>query len=79
MRRPLDRRYYDDAHFAALVSQLENFLATADFTTTDIREALLLAQIKHEMSHPRPVTFSPDLQRQIDFMTKDSQEESGKD
>lgn len=70
MNRTLDRRYEDDSKFRMLVDHIEAFLSTTDFTTTDMREALLLAQIRHEMRHPRPVVFSADLTRQLESMMK---------
>ncbi len=70
MRRShADQRYLDDAKFKALVDTLEAMTAHGEFTPTEVREALLLAQLRYEMANPRAITFSPDLQRQIDFMS----------
>ncbi len=65
--RSLDQRYLDDPQFAMLVKHFEAMFTTAQFTPTEIREAAMLAQMRYEMNHPRLVTFSPDLRRELEF------------
>lgn len=53
-----EERYTRDPHFHALVHQLYDLLIGARFTSTELREALILALIKYEREHPRPMSFS---------------------
>lgn len=65
-----DDRMRNDPFFASLVKQLEAAIEFGDFTPSEVREALLLAQMRFEMNHPRPITFSPDLMRELEFRMK---------
>jgi hypothetical protein len=47
-RLPPDVRYYRDATFAHLVNMLEHALHLCEYTPTEIREAAMLAAIRHE-------------------------------
>jgi hypothetical protein len=50
-------RYQRDATFAALVNMMESHLHTADFTPTELREAVMLAAIRYESRRvPQRVT-----------------------
>ncbi len=50
-------RYQRDPMFAALVNMLESSLHTADFTPTELREAVMLAAIRYESRRtPQRVT-----------------------
>lgn len=50
-------RYQRDATFAALVDMMESSLHTADFTPTELREAVMLAAIRYESRRtPQRVT-----------------------
>jgi len=64
-----DERYRRDPHFAALVDMLHNTIKKADFTPTEIREALMLAQIQYEAMNVRPIMLSTDLLRQLGMKT----------
>lgn len=48
-------RYHTDAHFRQLVDMLYIAVEQAQFTPTEIREAVMLAQIKFEELHIRPL------------------------
>ena len=66
----LDDRYLNDPAFHALVQMIEAQIEHGQFTPSEIREALMFAQLRNEMINPRPVTFSPDLMRHLEFMMK---------
>lgn len=51
---PADR-YHHDPHFRQLVDMLYVAVEQAQFTPTEIREAVMLAQIKFEELHIRPL------------------------
>jgi hypothetical protein len=67
--KTLDQRVLDDPQFAALVKHFEMFYETLQFTPSEIREAALLAQMRHEMRYPRLTYFSEDVMREIEFRT----------
>lgn len=67
MLKHADDRMRNDPKFAALVKQLEAAIQFGDFTPSEIREALLLAQIRYEMTNPRPITFSRELTNELEF------------
>lgn len=54
MTNPRDR-YLTDGHFRTLVDALYCALEAAQFTPTEVREAAMLAQIKYEELHIRPM------------------------
>lgn len=70
MLRHADDRMRNDPLFAALVKQLEAAIQQGQFTPSEIREALLVAQVKYEMEHPRPITFSPSLTMELEYMMR---------
>lgn len=41
-------RFHHDPAFSALVTLMESYLHTADFTPTELREAVMLAAIRYE-------------------------------
>jgi len=50
-------RYRHDPAFSALVTMMESYLHTADFTPTELREAVILAAIRYESRRvPKHVT-----------------------
>lgn len=51
-------RYQNDPTFHALVDMMTCELERGQFTPTEIREAAMLAQIRHEEIHPRATFFS---------------------
>ncbi len=54
-RTPPTERYHTDPHFRQLVDMLYVAVEQAQFTPTEIREAVMLAQIKYEEVHIRPL------------------------
>lgn len=66
---PADKRYRDDMQFKSLVDTLYAMISRLDFTPTEIREAAMLAQLKYELDHPRPITLSADLMRELRLQT----------
>lgn len=70
MLKHADDRFRNDAVFASLVKTLEAAIEMGQFTPSEVREALLLAQMRSEMRNPRPITFSPDLMRELEFRMK---------
>lgn len=63
--KTLDQRFEQDSQFHALVKNLENIISTAQFTPSELREALMYAQIRYERKNPRMTTFSPDLEAEL--------------
>ena len=57
-----EERYIRDPHFHGLVRQLYQLISGAQFTPTELREALVLALTQYEWEHPRSMCFS-DVQR----------------
>ena len=51
-RLPPEERYQRDPAFHALVTMLRQAIANADYTPTELREAVTLACIQHEMNRP---------------------------
>jgi hypothetical protein len=64
-----DERYRRDPQFAQLVDMLYMFFKRAEFTPTELREACVLAQIKYEQHHPRPILFSTQLLKDMGMVT----------
>lgn len=50
-----ERRYHEDAAYAALVNALLSHIEEMLLTPTEVREAAMHACFLHEMRHPRPV------------------------
>jgi len=65
--KSIDDRYLRDPEFTRLVDTFYLFYKEAKMTPTEVREAALLAQIKYEMSYPRPITISNDLKMQLQY------------
>jgi len=49
------KKYQNDVEYRQLVDTLESFIAKAQYTPSEMREAVILACINHEMRNPRPV------------------------
>ncbi|MDP1774244.1 MAG: hypothetical protein Q8L15_18405 [Methylobacter sp.] len=58
MKTPRDK-YMNDPEYHRLVDMLENFVETARFTPSELREASVLACINYEMRHVREMTIDP--------------------
>ncbi len=54
-----NERYMRDPVFHALVDRLYEAIAGAQFTPTELREAVILAATKYEMTHVRDFTGNP--------------------
>lgn len=65
----IDERYRNDPLFHALVNVLIQHIEEMKLTPTEIREACILAQIKYESTHVRPLVFSREL---TDFIKRNS-------
>lgn len=50
-------RYQHDPRFKGLCNMLEGFLATTEFTPTEVREAAMVAIANHEARNQRPRMF----------------------
>ncbi len=48
-------RYYHDAQFRQMVDMLYSLILNAEYTPLEIREAIMLAQIKYEELNIRPL------------------------
>lgn len=64
MRRAIEERYANDPVFHALVEHIYHFLCAsykdgAQFTPTEVREAVFLATLKYEQTHTRPFLLQP--------------------
>lgn len=61
-----DERYRRDPAFKQLVDMLYMFFKKAEFSPTELREAVMLAQIKYEQHQsPRPIFFSTQLLQEM--------------
>ena len=58
MKSPREK-YLNDPEYHNLVRMLENFVETARFTPSELREAAVLACINYEMRHVREQTIDP--------------------
>lgn len=52
-----EQRYQRDPQFHRLVRMLENLIHNAEFTPTELREALILAQTNFELCRGVPTLF----------------------
>ena len=52
-------KYMNDPEYHSLVAMLEQFIETARFTPSELREACVLACINYEMRHVRAHTIDP--------------------
>jgi hypothetical protein len=57
MTLTVEERYQNDPEFHSLVDLLYKFVANGHFTPTELREAVILAATKYEMTHLRPRIF----------------------
>ena len=58
MQSPREK-YMNDPEYHSLVVMLEQFIETARFTPSELREAAVLACINYEMRHVRESTIDP--------------------
>ena len=58
MKSPREK-YMNDPEYHSLVIMLEQFIETARFTPSELREAAVLASINYEMRHIREQTIDP--------------------
>lgn len=54
----IQERYDSDPVFRSLVNAMQYYIEKAALTPTEIREAAMLAQIRYESRHPRPMQFT---------------------
>lgn len=59
LRRTPAERYQTDAAFHYLVASLGNLLAAADYTPSELREAVILAATIYTQRTIRPMIFGP--------------------
>ena len=52
-------KYLHDNSFKALVDQIESMLHGAQYTPTELREAVILAAIHFDLKQPRPIHLHP--------------------
>lgn len=58
MRSPREK-YMNDPDYHRLVDMLEQFVESAQFSPSELREASVLACINYEMRHVREITIDP--------------------
>jgi hypothetical protein len=58
-RLPPEIRYQQDPMFHALVDTLYLFIAKGEMTPTEVREAAILAAMRYEYLHVRPLVLGP--------------------
>jgi hypothetical protein len=58
--RSVEERYQNDPTFHALVDILYNQITNAQFTPSELREAVILAATRYEMNHVRRYIFRGD-------------------
>ena len=58
MKTPREK-YMNDPEYHRLVDMLEQFVDSARFTPSELREASVLACINYEMRHVRDMTIDP--------------------
>lgn len=61
MKTPKEK-YMNDPEYNYLVNMLENLIAQAHFTPSELREACILASINYEMRNIRHSTIHPKLE-----------------
>jgi hypothetical protein len=54
-----ESRYQRDPLFKQVVDAMESHIEALLLTPTELREAAMLACIKFELRHPRPMVFGP--------------------
>lgn len=68
MKTP-NEKYANDPSYRQLVDMLEALIVQAEFTPSEIREACMLACIRHEQyRRMRPVVISAEAARAIDVL-----------
>ena len=67
MRQSARDRYKNDVEFHQLVAMLEMFVHRAQFTPSELREAVVLASIMFEERRIRTnmIALTPELQKQL--------------
>jgi len=60
MKSPREK-YTNDPEYHHLVNLLESLIEKAQFTPSELREAIILASINYEMRHVRINTINPRL------------------
>jgi len=58
MKTPREK-YMNDPEYHSLVNAMEHFIERANFTPSEMREAVVLACINYEMRHVRERTIDP--------------------
>lgn len=56
-------RYHTDPKFSRLVDVLHSYIANAEFTPTELREAVILAATMYEYRTARPLIYGPEMDR----------------
>lgn len=73
MKTPKEK-YMNDPEYHQIVQMLENFIERAQFTPSELREAVVLACINYEMRHVRERTIDPRTEEALrvldEFMTR---------
>jgi hypothetical protein len=67
-------RYQRDPLFHRLVDLMCHQITELQLTPTEMREAAMLACIKFEQMHPRPMVFDPRHQSLVNWMDKKATE-----
>lgn len=68
---PIDERYHNDPVFHRLVDTLGYLLEQGNTTPTELREALMLAQLQFERRRPRVMVFAnPEAQVRADAILR---------
>lgn len=80
MKTPREK-YMNDPQYRALVDVLHGYIAQAQFTPSEVREAAMMACIKYEMGQLRPskIKVDPEAARAIDSLNEFVNRTGGKE
>lgn len=69
MKTPREK-YMNDPEYHSLVAMLEQFIETARFTPSELREAAVLASINYEMRHVRERVIDPNVTQAFEILDR---------
>lgn len=69
MKSPREK-YMNDPQYHSLVAMLEEFIESARFTPSELREAAVLASINYEMRHVREQVIDPNVTQAFEILDR---------